>query len=273
MSPLSRLSAAALIPMATLALASAASAATPAQSNPTQSGTATVNTRICVVKKTKRARVVRVTERCRRQETRMTWRKYQQYATNSAASGDAVVGVPGPQGLTGDQGPQGPQGVAGPQGPAGPAGPKGDKGDKGDTGAQGAAGPSDIYTTTGSNGAVTGSEDTRATLNLPAGSYLLMGQARALSASEVGLWFVRCRIFTAGSPVAESSGSIHDQDDDNGGTPDTGTATRPQIANMLMIAPLTTGGGSVTLRCQGILGLPIVDNVQLTAIKTGALHT
>jgi hypothetical protein len=278
MSPFSRLSAAALVPVATLAFAGAASAATPTQSTPTESGTKTTKTRICVVKKTKRARVVRVTEHCRRHETRMTWRKYEKFATNSAASGsgDVAVGVPGPQGLTGDQGPQGATGVQGPQGvagPAGPQGPQGDRGETGPTGAQGVAGPSDIFTTTGSAGAVTGSEDTRATLNLPAGSYLLMGQARALSASEVGLWFVRCRILSSGSPVTESSGTIHDQDDDNGVTPDPGVPTRPQIANMFMMAPLTTSGGPVTLRCQGILGLPIVDNVQLTAIKTGALHT
>jgi hypothetical protein len=275
MSPFSRLSAAALVPVATLAFAGAASAATPSQSSPTESGTATTKTRICVVKKTKRARVVRVTERCRRHETRMTWRKYQKFATNSAASGsgDAAVGLPGPQGLTGAQGPQGAQGVQGPQGVAGPQGPQGDRGETGPAGSQGPAGPSDIYTTTGSVGAPpVGSEDTRATLNLPAGSYLLMGQARALSASEIGLWFVRCRILSSGSPVAESSGAIHDQDDDTVG-PDSGPATRPQIANMFMIAPLTTSGGAVTLRCQGILDAPIVDNVQLTAIKTGALHT
>jgi hypothetical protein len=40
-----------------------------------------------------------------------------------------------------------------------------------------------------------------------------------------------------------------------------------------MVSPLVTAGGPVTLRCQGFLGLPLVDNVQLTAIKTGALHT
>jgi hypothetical protein len=171
-------------------------------------------------------------------------------------------------------GPQGPQGLQGPQGVAGAQGPLGDRGETGPAGSQGPAGPSDIFTTTGSVGAPpVGSEDTRATLNLPAGSYLLMGQARALSASEVGLWFVRCRILSSGSPVAESSGSIDDQNDDTGDAIDSGTATRPQIANMFMIAPLTTSGGPVTLRCQGILGLPLVDNVQLTAIKTGALHT
>ncbi len=160
MSPFSRLSAAVLVPMATLSLAATASAQ---QSNPTESATAVTKTRVCVVKKSKRARVVRITEHCRRHETRMTWRRYQQFATNSAASGsgDNVVGVPGPQGLTGAQGPQGAtgaqgaQGATGATGATGPAGPQGAVGATGAQGAQGAAGPSDIYTTTGSAGAAT----------------------------------------------------------------------------------------------------------------------
>jgi hypothetical protein len=278
MSPLQRLSAAALVPVATLALAGAASAATPSQSSPTETGTKTTQTRICVVKKTKRARVVRVTERCRRHETRMTWRKYQKFATNSAASssGDAVVGVPGPQGLTGDQGPQGAtgaQGVQGPQGVAGPQGPQGDRGETGPTGAQGPAGPSDIFTTTGSAGAVTASEDTRATLNLPAGQYLLLGQANALSSSQVGQFFVTCRLRESGGPVGQSNAAFSDDFQEDGAALPGAPATRPEVANLFIVAPLTTSGGTVRLTCQGILGLPIVDNVQLTAIKTGALHT
>ncbi len=42
---------------------------------------------------------------------------------------------------------------------------------------------------------------------------------------------------------------------------------------MFLTAPLVTPGGTVTLTCQGVLGLPLVGNVQLTAIQTGALHT
>jgi hypothetical protein len=272
MSPFSRLSAAALVPLATLAFAGAASAATPSRSTPTESGTATTKTRICVVKKTKRARVVRVTERCRRHETRMTWRKYQKFATNSAASGsgDAAVGLPGPQGLTGAQGPQGAtgaQGAQGPQGVAGPQGPQGDRGETGAAGSQGPAGPSDIYTTTGGLAATDGSEQTRATLNLPAGSYLLLGQANAFSSSETGQFFVHCRLRHAGVQLDDNTVLFDDQ------TNDGPSGSRPHSANLFLTAPLVTPGGAVSLTCQGFLGLPLVGDVQLTAIKTGALHT
>lgn len=268
MFPLSRLSAAMLIPVATLAVAGVASAAAP-QTDPTESATSTTKTRICVVKKTKRARVVRVTERCLRHETRMTWRKYQQFASNSAASdsGDVAVGVPGPQGLTGEQGPQGATGAQGAQGATGTSGAKGDTGATGEPGAQGAPGPSDIYTTTGSGGTSDGSEQTRATLSLPAGAYLLLGQANAFSSSELGQFFLHCRLRHAGTQVDENTAQFEDV------TTNAASGGRPDSANLLLTAPLVTSGGSVTLTCHGFLGLPLVGDVQLTAIKTGALHT
>jgi hypothetical protein len=205
----------------------------------------------------------------------MTWRKYQRFATNSAASGsdDAVVGLPGPQGLTGPQGPegatgaQGAQGAQGPAGPAGPQGPKGDTGATGATGGQGPAGPSDIYTTTGGLAATDGSEQTRATLNLPAGSYLLLGQANAFSSSEIGQFFVHCRLRHLGSQLDDNTALFDDQ------TTDADSGARPHSANIFLTAPLVTSGGPVTLTCQGFLGLPLIGDVQLTAIKTGALHT
>lgn len=252
-----------------LAMAPSAFAATPRQSQPVDEGTTVTKTRVCVVKRTKgkRARVVRVTERCRRNETRMTWRRYQDLVTRTAASSNEEI--PGPQGLTGPQGPQGPQGATGPQGPAGPQGQRGERGETGEQGPMGPAGPSDIYTTTGSSGAPPmGSEDTRATLNLPAGQYLLLGQARLLSSSAVGMHLVTCRIRDRGSSVVEHGATAEGVDhDSDGATPPVGEA------NMFMVAPLVTTGGVVSLHCRGIFGLPLVDNVQLTAIKTGALHT
>jgi len=249
-----------------LAMAPSAFAATPRQSQPVDEGTTVTKTRVCVVKRTKgkRARVVRVTERCRRNETRMTWRRYQDLVTRTAASSNEEI--PGPQGLTGPQGPQGPQGATGPQGPAGPQGQRGETGERGP---MGPAGPSDIYTTTGASGNVTTSEDTRATLNLPAGQYLLIGQARAVTSSTIGLALVRCRIRDRGTSVTETGATVDPSvDHDNDAMTDS-----VGEANMLMISPLTTTGGAVTLHCRGFLGLPLVDNVQLTAIKTGALHT
>ena len=252
-----------------LAVVPSALAATPRQSEPVDEGTTVTKTRVCVVKRTKgkRARVVRVTERCRRSETRMTWRRYQELVSRTAASSEE--GVPGPQGLTGPQGPQGPQGATGPQGPAGPQGQRGERGETGERGPIGPAGPSDIYTTTGSSGTLTTSEDTRATLNLPAGQYLLLGQARAISTGPLGQALVHCRIRDRGSSVVDTSTVVEEPFDHDG------SGATPEIAeaNLFMTAPLVTTGGAVTLHCRGFLNLPLVDNVQLTAIKTGALHT
>ncbi|MFC4062683.1 hypothetical protein ACFOWE_30670 [Planomonospora corallina] len=87
----------------------------------------------CVNKKTRYARIVNATARCRTTEIRVTW---------SAKAGQARVSS-GPQGPAGPQGPQGPKGETGPAGPQGPRGQKGltgAQGPKGDTGAQGPKG-------------------------------------------------------------------------------------------------------------------------------------
>jgi hypothetical protein len=131
----------------------------------------------------------------------------------------------------------------------------------------GPIGPSDIYMTNGTAGQVGPAEQTLATLNLPAGSYLLLGQATALSSSEIGLYFVRCRLRDRGTQVVENGATI---DDDHSNA---ATGSEPDMANIFMMAPLVTSGGAVTLHCHGILGLPLVGNVKLTAIRTGALHT
>ncbi|MFN8204405.1 MAG: hypothetical protein U0S48_17750 [Solirubrobacteraceae bacterium] len=127
-----RLSALLICAAAALMLSPSAQAASPTRAaEPTESGSATVKTRICVRKKTRRARVVRVKERCRRGEARMTWKRYRDLASSNAASGDAVPGPPGPEGLSGP---------AGPQGPTGPTGPKGERGERGEPGERGERG-------------------------------------------------------------------------------------------------------------------------------------
>lgn len=240
-----------------LGLAVPANAAAPRQSDGPGAEQVRAKYRVCVHRKTKKARVVHRVKRCRKAEIRMTFRRF---ANNTAASSvETIAGATGPQG---EQGPAGAQGAPGAQGVPGA---KGDKGDTGVPGPVGPAGPSDIYTTTGASGAVTALEHTRATLTLPAGSYLLMGQARAVSSSEFGLFFVKCRIRDRGAPHVEADATI----DDN--TSDVASGGRPAVANMTLTAPLVTTGGAVTLSCTGILGLPLVDNVQLTAIKTGNL--
>ncbi|MBB2912383.1 hypothetical protein FHS43_003666 [Streptosporangium becharense] len=128
----------------------------------------------CVHKKTRYARIVNASARCKPTEIRVTWSQSGGSQGVATAGPQGEQGRPGPQGPKGDKGetglrgpqgetgPQGKQGPAGPQGPkgetgaqgpqgetgpqgkqgpAGPQGPKGDKGDKGETGPRGTTGP------------------------------------------------------------------------------------------------------------------------------------
>ncbi|HEY8583968.1 MAG TPA: hypothetical protein VIL49_13525 [Capillimicrobium sp.] len=256
-----------------LALVGSAPATAAAQSG-TANDEADVTTRhkkirVCVHKRTRSARIVRVVNRCRRVETRMTWERFQE--TEDIAN-LVQTGPVGPQGPEGPQGPQGAQGNGGPVGPAGATGAqgeRGERGERGETGAPGpvgATGPSDIYTTLGAGGASDGSEQTHATLTLPAGSYLLLGQANALSSSETGQFFVHCRLRDRGTEVDENTAQFEDV------TSNVASGSRPDSANLMLNAAITTTGGAVTLTCRGFLGLPLISDVELTAIRTGALH-
>lgn len=220
--------------------------------------------RVCVHKKKKFARVVKTKQRCRDVEKRMTWERFSETEDVSTLV-PSQVGPPGPEGPQGEQGVPGPGGPAGPQGATGAAGAKGETGATGASGPAGPAGPSDIFTTTGSSGVASGVETTRATLTLPAGSYLLLGQANILSSSELGQFFVHCRLRDRGVQVDDNTVRFEDA------TSNADSGNRPDSANLLLTKPITTTGGAVTLSCIGFLGLPIVDDVQLTAIKTGNL--
>jgi hypothetical protein len=265
----------ALLPSLGLCAVAGSAAAAP---SPSQTGASVTKTRICVTKKSKRARVVRTTEKCVRGETRMTWKRYQDFASSSAGNSSAstsddtpAVGPAGPQGLTGETGPTGARGPAGSNGNTGATGATGEKGATGATGEtgargpQGAAGPSDVYTTTGTSSTVGLTEDAtnRAALSLPAGSYFLMGQVNLASSSDLGQFFVTCRLRQSGTLIGQSDESAYDNTTDG---------IQAAQANLLITAPLVTSGATVTLRCQSFLGLPLASDVQLTAIQTGALH-
>ena len=90
------------------------------------------------VKRNGDVRIVERGERCKSQESRMTW-------SVEGPKGD--TGPAGPQGPKGDtgatgaQGPAGPQGAQGPTGPAGADGAAGAQGPAGPQGEQGATGP------------------------------------------------------------------------------------------------------------------------------------
>ncbi|MEO3863405.1 hypothetical protein [Acrocarpospora sp. B8E8] len=94
----------------------------------------------CVNKKTRYARIVNATTKCRVTETKISW------------GGQGEQGPMGLQGMTGAQGPQGLRGQTGPQGPKGQTGNTGPQAPKGDTGAQGPQGPQGLKGETGPQG-------------------------------------------------------------------------------------------------------------------------
>ncbi|WP_459801188.1 hypothetical protein [Herbidospora sp. RD11066] len=82
----------------------------------------------CVHKKTRYARIVNATTKCKTTETKVNW------------GGQGPQGPAGLQGMTGATGPQGPRGLPGQKGQTGVAGPQGVKGETGATGPQGPKG-------------------------------------------------------------------------------------------------------------------------------------
>jgi hypothetical protein len=110
----------------------------------------------------------------------------------------AQKSLKGKAGATGPQGPAGSAGPAGPAGAAGAAGAKGDKGDKGDRG------PSDAFYTRNSSIQNVGAPDTVvATLNLPAGSFVIHGSA-TLNNNDAAQQNGSCSLAIDGTAIADS---------------------------------------------------------------------
>ncbi|MEV4173901.1 hypothetical protein [Nonomuraea sp. NPDC049709] len=100
----------------------------------------------CVHKKSRYARIVNPTTKCRKTEERILIGGGSSTTTvQTGQQGDR--GPAGPQGPKGDMGPVGPQGkqglqgAQGPKGDTGPAGPQGKPGEQGEPGKTGATGP------------------------------------------------------------------------------------------------------------------------------------
>lgn len=130
---------------------------------------------------------------------------------NGAPGAAGAKGETGATGAAGEKGQDGAAGVAGadglqgPTGPTGPVGPTGDQGPKGNTGGQGPqgiqgpkgdTGPSDVYYVRDKGVDLTGANENEwkdvASLTLPAGQYLITGQATAAKRGAPTL--IRCRI-------------------------------------------------------------------------------
>jgi Collagen triple helix repeat (20 copies) len=106
-----------------------------------------------------------------------------------------LIGPMGPQGLTGATGPQGPTG-AGPEGPAGPTGPQGPAGPTGPASVTFAARyPSGQSWVTLASGCCLNPGTTVATLNLGAGSYLILATVQVTNLSGATPVEVDCALY------------------------------------------------------------------------------
>jgi hypothetical protein len=210
------------------------------------------------------------------------------------------MGLVGPQGVKGDVGPQGAAGVAGPTGPqglAGGLGPKGDIGPPGRQGDTGAAGPQGIAGQSGpmgpqgpmgpagASGTGTGGANvvafadseftqqylgagspfatTVATLDLPPGSWVIVGKAMASAFAQSATAEARCML-------ASGFGGT-------GPTLDRHTvAMAMDVHNTVTVAaPFTVQGsaeGHIELQCRTLDATDgMIENAQLWAVQVGTL--
>lgn len=165
-----------------------------------------------------------------------------------------VTGPQGPAGPAGPQGPAGPTGATGATGPAGPAGPTGPQGPAGPAGEGGSA----YFASRVGTGSVPAGPGMVA-LNLPAGSYILIGRVRARNASPAVEGAINCSI---GVPSMLS----HSETDVSGIGNDA-RAAFPVVGAVTSLSPFTA-----FLNCAGDQSAVLVmEKTSLTAIKVGSL--
>jgi hypothetical protein len=110
------------------------------------------------------------------------------------------TGATGPQGQAGPSGPVGPTGPAGAYGPVGAQGPAGASGPQGPAGQQGPAGLSQAFVTGSLTQTATGTTSAVASLDLPAGKYIVMATAEVYAASVSVNIDVYCSLQKVGQP-------------------------------------------------------------------------
>lgn len=160
------------------------------------------------------------------------------------------AGPTGPTGTTGATGATGATGLTGPQGPPGP---------QGLPGLQGPPGPSSAISNSSSLVSYDDLGETIVSLDLSAGSYLVMGNTSIFDLT-----------------AAEDTGCF--LDDSNAGEIDgtfgsTTTAEPGDQESLHLLAPLTTTGSTVTLDClsDDTSGGATTDDAHLAAIRVGSV--
>jgi hypothetical protein len=159
--------------------------------------------------------------------------------------------------------------VAGAAGAAGPPGPKGDRGDKGDKGLQGDPGPNGVVNaylspkpTTGAYVKIDGS--VIATLNLPAGRYVILGRVLVADTSHLGGASSTAKSYYADCSLSAGSDSDYNQ---LRGLYGGGLSGNVSPANLLVLHEFDAAGAA-TLRCSSPSNEPAAwANARITAIQ------
>lgn len=133
------------------------------------------------------------------------------------------------------------------------------QGQQGAQGAIGPRGPSNAHTTTGTDQTVPNTETTVATLNLPAGSYVLLATAALFNASAVDE-AASCNIYNQGAEVAAGVVSV--------------TKTGAYNDTVALTTAATNSGGAATFTCSSRQGTNIqVSHIKFQAIQVETLTT
>ena len=150
-------------------------------------------------------------------------------------------------------------GNTGNTGPAGPVGPKGAKGDKGDTGEQGPMGPSAGYSASGTPGALNAGANTYATVNVPAGSYVVHANADIANLGGTPTK-VQCTLETLDGTALDS-------------VEGTAAATTGEVTLPLDGATALAAQGGFRISCAESGGQTLqLESARLTAVRLGSLN-
>jgi hypothetical protein len=144
---------------------------------------------------------------------------------------------------------------AGPMGPAGPSGPPGLPGAQGEPGPQGPAGPSDAYVAQHAEPVhLTAAAANLATLNLPAGQYVLFAKVEVSNPGSSGQ-----RVECALDRILGDQSDVY--------VPENSFTTVPLQDQLTLTAP-----GSVSTWCLAFNQDGYASQTKMTAIKIGTLH-
>lgn len=191
----------------------------------------------------------------------------QEIANSSITSKDVKNGALKAKDFKAGQLPSGTGGTPGPVGPVGPAGPQGPAGAQGAQGVQGPqgpVGPSHGYRVSPPDAFLffwNGLDQTVATLNLPAGSYVLNAKVMGDNASATDPALISCDLRVNGSTI-DSSGMVkveNTSEADRAFIPLAGTATIEADSTATLVCDSDTSTGAWS------------DRV-ITAVKVGAVN-